>query len=42
MELTLFVKKGRKEVINRVELEDVAARIKDELAREHVRQLRMH
>ena len=42
MELTLFVKKGRKEVINRVELDDVAARIKDELAREHVRQLRMH
>ena len=35
MELTLFVKKGRKEVINRVELDDVAARIKDELAREH-------
>ncbi len=42
MEITLFRKSGSKEVINRVELDDVAARIKDELAREHVRQLRLH
>ncbi len=42
MEITLFRKSGNKEVINRVELDDVAARIKDELAREHVRQLRQY
>ena len=40
MELTLFVQKGKKEVINRVELSDVAASIQHEIARVHVRRLR--
>ena len=42
MKVTLIKRKGKKDVIERIELNEVAAGIKYELAREHIRHLRLH